>query len=109
MLMVDCRMARIMHTAQKAMNHYQWRPLPPEVVNPEPSDFSSDSSDGEPVIIEVSSNSEIEDFVEFEPVIGNEGPKNFSLKILKLIDLGRCRELKGIIVIPMMHLEILKL
>jgi FKBP-type peptidyl-prolyl cis-trans isomerase (trigger factor) len=61
------------------MNPYQWRPVLPKMLNSEPSDCSSDSSDGEPEIIKVSFNSEIEDFVEFElklevePVIENEG------------------------------------
>jgi hypothetical protein len=49
-------------------------------MNSQPSDSSLDSSGGEPEIIEVSSDSEIDDFMEFEhklevePVIKNEGP-----------------------------------
>jgi hypothetical protein len=51
--MFVCRMARIRQAARKSMNPYVWRPLPHEV----------------PKIIEVFSDSEVEKFVEFKPVM----------------------------------------
>jgi hypothetical protein len=62
-----CRMVRTRLTARKSMKPYLWRPLPPEIVDPEPSDSSSDSKDEVLEIIEVSSESEDEGFLEFEP------------------------------------------
>jgi hypothetical protein len=60
-------MARIIQTFRKAMSLYQWIPLPLEVVNLEPLDSSSDSSDGKPEIIEIYSDNESDDSVDFEP------------------------------------------
>jgi hypothetical protein len=39
------------------------------MVDTEPLDSSSDSDDGVPKIVEVFSDSDVEEFVEFEPVI----------------------------------------
>jgi hypothetical protein len=60
-------MAIVRQTARKSVHPYRWRPPPPEVVDPEPSDSSSDFEDKMPRIIEFSSESESEVFLEFEP------------------------------------------
>jgi hypothetical protein len=39
------------------------------IFYPEPSDFSSDSDDEVPEIVGVSSDSDVEEFLEFEPVM----------------------------------------
>jgi hypothetical protein len=61
-------MTRFMQTVRKFMNPYLWWLLPPEVVYPEPLDSSSDFDDEVPEIIEVSSDSDVEEFLEFELV-----------------------------------------
>jgi hypothetical protein len=44
------------------------------MVDSEPSDFLSDSGDKVPGMIEVSSDSDVKEFVEFEPVLDIVGP-----------------------------------
>jgi hypothetical protein len=55
-------MARIMQTTRNAITHAsgEW---------PKPSDSSLDSSDRELEIIKLSYDSEVEEFVEFDPMI----------------------------------------
>jgi hypothetical protein len=79
-----------------------------------PSNSSSDSDDGVPGIIEVSSDSGVEKFVKFEPVMEVEPEmdivvqKKLKLRILRSISLGRNIELKAIIVIIVLPLMILR-
>jgi hypothetical protein len=70
--MFVCRMVIFRQKARKSVNPCLWRPLPPEVVNSEPSDSSSDSKDEVSEIIEVSSDSKDEGFLEFDPNIDVE-------------------------------------
>jgi hypothetical protein len=51
------------------MNSFLCRPLPLEIVDPKLSDSSSDFDDEMPEIIDVSSDSEDEGFLEFKPNI----------------------------------------
>jgi hypothetical protein len=77
-------------------------------------DSSSDSGDEVLEIIEASSDSEVEKFVEFEsvmevePVLDIVGLGEVDFKDPGLISLGRNRGLRAITVIPMMPLEILR-
>jgi hypothetical protein len=75
----------------------------------------SDSGNKMPEIIKVSSDSEVEEFVEFEPVMEVEpvldivGSREVDFEDPRPISLERNKDLRAITVIPVMPLETLRL
>jgi hypothetical protein len=82
------------------------------IVDPEPLDSTSDSDDGVPEIIRVSFDSDVEEFVEFEPMMEVELEIDIAVReklILKIPrPISRSRGLKAIMMITVMPLVVMR-